>query len=124
VKDGDKVLTIRLACIDASETKQKPYGVAAANRLKQLLPISQPVTLKIVKTDRYNRTVAQVYSGNTSINLLLVQEGYAVVYSQYLKGCPELRERLLSAEASAKSRRVGVWSQDSPVMPWDYRRSH
>jgi endonuclease YncB( thermonuclease family) len=123
-KDGDKVLTIRLACIDAPKIKQKPYGVAAANRLKQLLPIGQPITLEIVNTDRYARSVAQVYSGNMSINLFLVQEGYAVVYKQYLKVCPNLRERLISGEASAKSRRVRIWSQDNPVMPWDYRRSH
>jgi micrococcal nuclease len=123
-KERDKVFTIRLACIDAPEIKQKPYGVVAANRLKQLLPIGQPVTLEIISTDRYARKVAQVYSGNTSINLALVQEGYAVVYSQYLKSCPELRERLLTAQASAKSRRVGIWAQDNPAMPWDYRRSH
>jgi micrococcal nuclease len=123
LKDSGKVLTIRLACIDAPETRQKPYGAAATNRLRQLLPIGQPVTVKVVNTDRYARTVAKVYSGNTSINLVLVEEGYAAVYPQYLKSCPELRDRLLSAEARAKSRRLGFWDQQSPIMPWDYRRS-
>jgi micrococcal nuclease len=123
VKTSDKVLTIRLACIDAAEMKQQPYGAYAATRLKQLLPVGQPIILKVVNKDRYGRTVAKVYVGNSSINLALVKEGQAAVYRQYLSGCPELRDRLLSAEASAKSRRLGLWAQANPIMPWDFRRS-
>lgn len=95
VKTPDKTLTVRLACVDSPELKQQPYGQAASNRLKQLLPVGQAVTLRIADTDRYGRSVAKVYTGSTSINLALVQEGQAVVYRQYLKGCPELRDRLL-----------------------------
>ncbi len=122
VSTADKTLTIRLACLDAAEMSQKPYGLAAANRLKQLLPIGRPVSLMIGGKDVHGRTVAKVFAGNTSINLSLVQEGQAVVYPQYLKECPELRDRLLSAEASAKARRLGFWVQPNPVMPWDYRK--
>ena len=66
--------------------------------------------------------VAKIYSGSLSVNLALVQEGQAAVYRQYLTGCPELRERLLSTEASAKSRQLGLWAQANPVMPWDYHK--
>ena len=45
-----------------------------------------------------------------------------MVYRQYLSACPELRERLLKAEANAKSRRIGFWSQPSPVLPAGFRR--
>jgi micrococcal nuclease len=124
VRTADKNLTVRLSCIDSPEMSQRPYGQASANRLKQLLPVGQAVTLQVVDTDRYGRTVAKVFTGSTSVNLALVQEGQAVVYRQYLSGCPELRDRLLAAEASAKSRRLGLWAQANPVMPWDYRRSH
>jgi micrococcal nuclease len=101
---------------------QRPYGQASANRLKQLLPVGQTVTLQVVDKDKYGRSVAKVYNGSRSVNLALVQDGQAAVYRQYLSGCPELRERLLSAEASAKARRLGVWAQTNPVMPWDYRK--
>jgi micrococcal nuclease len=123
VRTADKTLTVRLACVDAPEMKQQPYGQAASNRLKQLLPVGQAVTLRIADTDRYGRSVAKVYVGDTSINLALVQEGQAAVYRQYLGGCPELRDRLLSAEASAKQRRLELWAQASPVMPWEFRKS-
>ena len=122
VRTAAQTLTVRLACIDAPEMSQRPYGQASANRLKQLLPVGQAVSLNVVDKDRYGRTVAKIYSGSLSVNLALVQEGQAAVYRQYLTGCPELRDRLLSAEASAKSRRLGLWAQSNPVMPWDYRK--
>jgi micrococcal nuclease len=121
VRTAEKTLTVRLSCIDSPELKQQPYGQAASNRLKQLLPVGQAVSLKIADTDRYGRSVAKVYTGSTSINLALVQEGQAVVYRQYLGGCPELRDRLLSAEAQAKQQRLGLWAQANLLMPWDFR---
>jgi endonuclease YncB( thermonuclease family) len=123
-KTAGKILTIRLACVDAPEMKQQPYGAAAASRLKQLLPVGLPVSLTIGGKDIHGRTVAKVFAGSTSINLSLVQEGQAAVYPQYLKECPDLRDRLLSAEASAKAQRLGLWNQNNPVMPWVYRRTH
>jgi len=122
VQSQGKTITVRLACVDAPEMAQAPYGQAAAQRLKQLLPRGQRVVLSVVETDRYGRTVAEVYAGNTSVNLQLVKEGLAVVYPQYLKGCPGLRTPLLQAEQQAKQRRLQFWSQSQPMMPWDYRR--
>ncbi len=122
VGTGGKTVTVRLACIDSPETAQAPFGKAAADRLRQLLPPSQQVTLRVADTDRYGRSVAKVYKGNLSINLALVQEGQAVVYREYLNACPELKERLLQAEANARSHRIGFWNQTSPILPADFRR--
>jgi micrococcal nuclease len=123
VRSANQTLTVRLSCIDSPEMSQRPYGQASANRLKQLLPVGQAVSLQVVDTDRYGRTVAKVFTGRTSVNLILVQEGQAAVYRQYLSGCPDLRDRLLKAEASAKARRLGLWAQSNPVMPWDFRKA-
>jgi micrococcal nuclease len=131
VGDGDtirvsvngKPITARLACIDAPEMAQQPYGLASRNRLQQLLPINSSVILQVADTDRYGRSVAKIYKGNLSINLTLVQEGQAVVYNQYLGACPELRDRLIQSESRAKSRQIGFWNQPNPVMPWDFRRN-
>jgi micrococcal nuclease len=122
VATGGKTLTVRLACVDAPETAQTPFGKAATERLRQLLPLGQQVSLRVADTDRYGRSIAKVYKGDLSINLALVQEGQAVVYREYLSACPELKERLLNAEANAKSRRIGFWNQASPVLPADFRR--
>lgn len=121
VSSNGSTLTLRLACVDAAETAQKPYGPAAAQRLKQLLPVGQTVSLRVADIDRYGRSIAKVYKGNLSINLAMVQEGQAVVYRDYLNACPELRDRLLKAEASAKTRRIGFWNQTNPLLPQDFR---
>jgi micrococcal nuclease len=130
VGDGDTIrvrskgqqLTVRLSCIDAPELKQAPWGEQSKNRLKQLLPVGQAVSLKIVEKDKYGRTVAEVYKGDKSINLQLVEEGHAVAYIQYLNKCPTLKTQLLQAETNAKKQRYAFWLQTNPVMPWDFRR--
>jgi micrococcal nuclease len=132
VGDGDTLrvntnqgtLTVRLACIDAPEMSQKPYGEAAAKRLKQLLPSGATVTLDVVDTDRFGRKVAKVSQGNRSINLTMVQEGQAVVYHQFLNNCKDLKDNLLVAQNTARTRKLAFWSQNNPVMPWDWRRSN
>ena len=91
-------------------------------KLKGLLPIGQQVRIREVEKDKYNRTVGEVFVGNHSINLTLVQAGAAVVYRQYLKGCAGSENQYLSAEQQARSQRIGFWNQANPVMPWDFRR--
>lgn len=47
VATGGKTVTVRLACVDAPETAQAPFGKAATDRLRQLLPPGQQVTLRV-----------------------------------------------------------------------------
>jgi endonuclease YncB( thermonuclease family) len=78
VGDGDTIrvsgntgvnkTTVRLACIDAPETSQAPYGNAARQALQAQLPIGTEVSLRTKATDRYGRTVAEVLKGTTNIN--------------------------------------------------------
>jgi micrococcal nuclease len=122
LRQGGKTITVRLGCIDAPESTQAPWGAQSANRLKQLLPAGQAVQVREIERDRYGRTVAELYLGNQSVNLRMVKEGQAVVYTQYLSGCANTQDQYLAAEAQAKAQRLGFWNQTNPVMPWDYRR--
>lgn len=121
VQRGSDRLTIRMTCIDAEETAQ-PYGKAAAQQLEELLPTGQTVTLRVVDTDKYGRTVAEVFKEGRSLNLQMIKDGDAAVYRQYLDGCSETKEQYLDAEAQARQQRLGMWAQDNLVMPWDFRR--
>jgi micrococcal nuclease len=131
VGDGDTLrvnmagrrLTIRLACIDAPESAQ-PGGAESTTYLRQLLPAGQFVGVHQVDMDIYGRTVAELYRYGTSVNVQMVREGHAVVYPQYLDGCPGTRTALLAAEAEAKAVRRNFWSQPNPEMPWEWRRRH
>ena len=131
VGDGDTIrvsspsgtgkTTVRLACIDAPETSQAPYGNDARQALQAQLPIGTEVTLRTKATDRYGRTVAEVLKGTTKINQALVGAGAAFVYWQYIEGCD--RETYSRLENDARLKSLGVWAvPDGIQRPWDYRR--
>jgi len=121
VLQAGKALTVRLACIDAPESAQAPYGQQARTYLQQRLPIGREVSLDIKTTDRYGRSVAEVFSG-VNINLALVEDGKAFAYRQYLRGCDA--KVYLEAEDRASRARLGVWQVPGGITrPWDFRRS-
>ena len=120
VRQGGKVLTVRLACIDAPETAQSPYGQQARAYLQQRLPIGREVLLEVKTIDRYGRTVAEVIS-EININLVMVEDGQAFAYRQYLGGCDA--KEYLDAEFRASRHRYGVWQAPGGIArPWDFCR--
>jgi len=122
VRQGSRTLTVRLACIDAPEIAQTPYGVASRRYLQQRLRVGQEVTLQPKTIDRYGRTVAEVI-GEININLVMVEDGQAFAYRRYLDAC-DARE-YLEAEFRASRHRYGVWQVEGGVTrPWDFRRGH
>jgi endonuclease YncB( thermonuclease family) len=120
VSDGGRRVTIRLACIDAPESAQNPYGGIARATLQTLAPVGGSVTVQGNTRDRYGRTVAEIFRVGTNVNLELVRRGDAFVYRQYLSGCD--RNAYLSAEKQAESARRGVWSTPGGITrPWEWR---
>ena len=120
VRQAGKALTVRLACIDAPETAQGPYGQQARTYLLQRLPIGREVSLNIKTTDRYGRSVAEVIS-EININLVMVEDGQAFAYRQYLGGCDA--KEYLDAEFRASRHRYGIWQVTGGITrPWDFRR--
>jgi endonuclease YncB( thermonuclease family) len=120
VRMNGKPITVRLACIDAPETAQQPYGQQARSYLQQRLPLGSTVKLEQKTTDRYGRLVAEVFNG-ININLAMVEDGQAFVYRQYLSGCDA--KEYLDAEFRASRRRYGVWQVEGGITrPWDFRR--
>ena len=74
VSTGGRSITIRLACIDAPETAQSPWGMQSRASLMQRLPRGRQVSILPHTTDRYGRTVAELIS---DINLVMVEDGQA-----------------------------------------------
>jgi endonuclease YncB( thermonuclease family) len=120
VRQGGRAITVRPACIDAPETAQSPWGQQSRAYLQQRLPIGREVSLEVKTTDRYGRTVAEVIS-EININLVMVEDGQAFVYRQYLGGCDA--KEYLDAEFRASRHRYGVWQVEGGITrPWDFRR--
>ena len=122
VSEGSRRLTVRLACIDAPETSQRPWGRRSTALLKQLIPVGSEVTLKVQTTDRYGRTVAELLNHRGNVNQLMVGAGHAFAYRRYLRQCDA--QKYLQLEADAKQQGRGVWSvgPSGITRPWDYRR--
>ena len=121
VSEGSRRLTVRLACIDAPETSQRPWGRRSTALLKQLIPVGSEVTLKVQTTDRYGRTVAELLNHRGNVNQLMVGAGHAFAYRRYLRQCDA--QKYLQLEADAKQQGRGVWSigPSGITRPWDYR---
>ena len=122
VSEGSRRLAIRLACIDAPETSQRPWGARSTAFLKQLTPVGSEVTLRVQTTDRYGRTVAELLNRRGNVNQLMVGAGQAFAYRRYLRQCDA--QRYLQLETEARSQGSGVWSvgPSGITRPWDYRK--
>ena len=86
-KNGEK---IRLACIDAPEIKGKNAEAIKAKKSKEFLNnlvLNKKVFIKRITTDRYGRTVAELFNGYINIQKLLVDKGYGQIYKKYSNQC-------------------------------------
>ena len=124
VTDGDtvKVLSVenrqikcRLYGIDAPE-KNQAFGQKSKQSLSDLV-YQRSVEVEIIDYDRYGRSVCRISANGIDVNREQIARGMAWMYRRYAS------DPLYSqAEASAKLRHFGLWSDSNPVPPWNFRR--
>ena len=112
----DEVYKIRLTEIDAPERDQ-PYGIDSTIYLKSLLKEGK-VDVDISGTDRYGRKLGRLYWKDLDINRDLVSAGYAWVYDQYVTD-----NSFYENQSNARNLKKGLWEDDSPVEPWEWRKA-
>ena len=122
VIDGDTIVLmngsrVRLEGIDAPERDQ-PYGSEATAALERM--VARSVYMVEVDTDRYGRTVGQLYHSTegSDINASMVCAGHAWWYERY---APD-NELLESCHKEAQNAPKGLWESDDPMPPWKWRR--
>jgi endonuclease YncB( thermonuclease family) len=141
VSDGDTLVVydngtkakIRLYGIDAPETPKvskkfgivmksgQPYGEEAFRSLEQKVS-KKKVRLEVIDLDRrYNRLVALIKLDGRNINKEMVDEGWAWAYRQYLHR--PYSSEFISSEENARAARKGLWVQNNPQPPWEFRKS-
>lgn len=130
IADGDTVTVldienvehkIRLAGIDAPEKKQ-PFGNRSKESLSELA-FSKSVTVETDKLDRYGREVGKILVGGMDVNLEQIQRGMAWHYKAYQREQSSNDRKLYdSAESQARAAKRGLWRDDEPVAPWDFRK--
>ncbi|NLD67460.1 MAG: thermonuclease family protein [Limnobacter sp.] len=130
VSDGDSFvvrgadgarLRVRLAGIDAPE-KSQPYSAVARRRLDALIG-KREVVLAPIKIDPFGRLVAHVDVDGVDAALAMLEAGLAWHFARYDRDLsPELRLRYAGAAAIARRERLGLWRDDAPEPPWEFRR--
>ena len=82
----------------------------------------QQVEVQGSKLDRYGRLIGKVLAHEQDCNLRQIRLGMAWHYKLYMKE-QALEDRVLytNEENLARNNKLGLWSDPSPVPPWDFR---
>ena len=97
--DGDTCTSstgekIRLACIDTPELRGKraePVPSKEARNYLRELVVGRKFTIRRITTDRYGRTVAELFVDGSNVQQQLVASGHASIYWRYADQCPWIR---------------------------------
>ena len=124
VTDGDtltarcdqQTVKIRLAEIDAPE-KAQPFGARSKEHLSDLC-FDVEAEVYPQTTDRYGRTVARVTCDGVDARAEQVRSGMAWVYDRYVTD-----KTLYAVQEEAKADRRGIWHDDKPMPPWEWRKA-
>ena len=115
VNNHDQV-KVRLDGIDAPEKKQA-FGNKAKEYHSSMI-WGTPVTVKVLKKDRYGRSIGKVSTSRfKDVNLEMIKAGYAWHYKEYNDD-----KTYASAEVSARKNKKGLWQDKNPVKPQDFRK--
>jgi len=125
VIDGDTIQLsnnekVRYIGIDTPEIRKRkgpgwvyepmPYGLEAKDFNKRLVE-GKRVRLEfdVQKRDKYNRLLAYVYVDGKMVNLEMVREGYAMIYTYP----PNVKyaDMFLEAQREARTKKKGLWAE-------------
>lgn len=123
VGDGDTITIknerIRIIGIDAPELSQPCFlnkeriacGVLSKKHMIKLIN-NRPVRCKWIERDQYGRILGRCTAGDSDLNRTMVEDGWAVSYSDYP-----------AEERFARKEKRGFW-QWRMQRPYDYRRAN
>ena len=128
VIDGDSlVLDVRgsqyqveLAGIDAPELDQ-PWGPVAAERLYTLLT-GAFIVVDAAGTVGYQPVIGSVVFSGRDVALGQLYDGLAWSTSGAGPQSPHANNTYADAQAQARAARRGLWSDEHPIPPWEWRR--
>lgn len=124
ITDGDSIKvrcpgqdqqSLRLAQIDAPERRQ-PFGERSRQHLAELC-FGQQAVVTPRTTDRYGRLVANVTCQDRDAGREQIKAGMAWVFDRYVTD-----RSLYELQDAARAGRVGLWADEEPVAPWEWRR--
>lgn len=137
VPDGDTLelkmkdfkTRIRLIGIDTPELGQKPYGDRAGAFMRKLINESSIREVCCKKgeepLDKYGRTLAYCWSGDTFLNAEMIKAGQAVTFFIGDKNI-EYKKIFFDLEEMAEDQGLGIHNPEEPLpeLPSEWRRNN
>jgi endonuclease YncB( thermonuclease family) len=122
---------IRLINADAPEVANKytkkeaqPYALIAKDSVSKYLK-GKSVKVRLHGTDKYKRTLAEVYvkvgKKYRALSYMLIAKGWGWVNTDYVKKSKLLRI-LNSKQVKAKKLKLGLWALENPIEPREWRK--
>jgi endonuclease YncB( thermonuclease family) len=106
---------VRLAGIDAPEPCQ-PFGIDAKEALGNLA-LGEKVSVEWRSRDKYERIIGIVRLPKLNLSLRMVEDGWAWQYPK-----TDQDRDIQQAEAAARDAKRGLWQQENPEPPWEFKQ--
>jgi endonuclease YncB( thermonuclease family) len=114
VLQGDKQVRVRLREIDAPELNQ-PFGKRSWQSLKDICS-KKRARVSWTEKDRNGRALGRVWCAGVDANAEQVRRGMAWVFDRYVRD-----PSLYTFQDAARFARLGLWADDAPMAPWEWR---
>ena len=116
--DGQELITVRLAFIDAPEDGQ-PFCIEARDALSRLV-YGKTCLIDPIGHDRYGRWIAKVVEPKgCDVSAQLLSDGWAWYYDP-----KKIDENYHALEIKAKNEKRGIWRKEGNTPPWIWRKNH
>lgn len=129
--DGNINFKVRIAGMDAPE-KAQSYGKVATSALSSLI-MGKQIAIKTVGNglDQYGRVLGIVYVEGKDVAQEIIQQGLATYYRPRCRDYPDDKDKYnydprayISAEVSARAKKMNFWSAANDVLPCRFRQLH
>lgn len=115
ILDADEQIIVRIAYIDAPE-KGQAFSAPSRQSLTKLC-LGKDVIYRIVRSTNSGPALAAVSCDGVDVGRSQLERGMAWV---------DIRQKaqadLTALETGARQTRRGLWADEKPVPPWEYRR--
>jgi endonuclease YncB( thermonuclease family) len=125
IKDGDTVVvidslnnqtTLRLTEVDCPE-KSQAFGTKAKQFTSDQIYLKQ-IKYFVIDIDRYGRSIAKIYyDKNKYLSEEIIKNGFGWQYKQYSTSI-----LLTKLEEEARKNKMGLWIEQNPIYPSEWRR--
>ncbi|NLZ95210.1 MAG: thermonuclease family protein [Bacteroidales bacterium] len=115
-EDNDEI-KFRIFGIDAPERHQA-FGKRSTQYLSKLI-FGETVGIKVESIDYFGRSVVWVYTPNgKDVSAEMLKGGMAWHFKKY-----DQSREYASLEKSARINGIGLWRDNKPTPPWEFRRN-